>query len=495
MLVLVGLAVCGVAAGLLNAGVAHAQPAGEADEKVGTNPFMCWTSGDGTGKIDFQAAKDRPPVDFGGGEEVGGTGLLDSVNYGWGSQEFEYAVDRDDYWTLGLDYRLEASENDRKLGYGADGNLLHREDDAIKVVIQGEQRVVERPVGALFSSLPELVDYTWYMDVVSSTVEGGINDTKVADLRGVLGVGSPPNWPPAGNVWSARVWVDGQSNRTGVPWKNAAEYQWRRAVARPSPDTLQRVAVGFSDPENPAGGLFPDYVGLELDRQASDADLVSGTTTTLADGRRLVHGVHQLPSTEFKSSSRNHCSNTVCTGNSNTVGTPVIMEGHSVSVDINDQETAFNELGVSDREVLFLDPREAGTEAVPETQVSMEDLRHRGRSTTATRAGGVKGYSELAMEDTHHDEIHANIDLRKEFRRSFSWNLKAPTLGKVTLLPFGRNPMTYSQYEGEVRDPSLNEPYKVRGGGAPGSGPRGVSAAVGEPGVPIGGGVHPGADR
>ena len=460
-----GLAVCGVAAGLLNAGVAQAQPAGEADEKVGTNPFMCWTSGGGEGYNDpMMESTDEGKV-FGKGTISGVTGHRDSVNYGWGSHEFEYAVDRGDYSTLGLDYKLEPSKDDRMLGYGADRDPLDVLDDEVKVVNAVGPRVVEYPVGALFSSLPELVDYTWYMDVVYpllSNKDRSINDTMVADLGGVLGAPAADGWPPTGDLRSAPVWVDGQSNRTGVPWKSLAEYQNRRAVARPSAYKLQRVSVGFSDPENPAGGLFPDYVGLELDRQASDADLVSGTTTTLADGRRLVHGVHQLPSTEFKSSSRNHCSNTVCTGNSNTVGTPVIMEGHSVSVDINDQETAFNELAVADREVLYLDPREAGTkDAVSETQVSMEDLRHRGRSTTATRKGGVKGYSDLAMEDTHHDEIHASIDLSKEFRRSFSWNLKVPNLGKVNLLPFGRNPVTYSQYAGGVRDPSLNEPYQA----------------------------------
>ena len=301
---------------------------------------------------------------------------------------------------MGLDYKLEPSKDDRKLGHGlvqdpGVGLVIGEVPGTVKVSIRTssgdfEEREMSRPVGSLFSSLPELVDYTWYMDLGTSDHDYSTNDTRIADLRAILGVVGPDSWPP--DVWFERVWVDGESNRTGVPWKSLAEYQERRAVARPSAYKLQRVSVGFSDPENPAGGLVPDYVGLELDRQASDADLVSGTTTTLADGRRLVHGVHQLPSTEFKSSSRNHCSNTVCTGNSNTVGTPVIMEGHSVSVDINDQETAFNELAVADREVLYLDPREAGTkEAVSETQVSMEDLRHRGAQHHGDEEGGCEG--------------------------------------------------------------------------------------------------------
>ena len=304
------------------------------------------------------------------------------------------------------------------------------------------------------------MDYTWYMDVVSPGRDGNTNDTRVADLLGVLEVGVPPGWPPAGGVWSERVWVDGQSNRTGVPWKNREQYELRRAVARPAPAQLQRFAAAWNDAENPGGGVVPDYVGLEQDRQASDADLVSGTTTTLGDGRRLVHGVHQHPSNEFKSSSNFNCgSGTLCTGNSNTVTTPVIVEGHSVSVDINDQETGFNHLGIADREVQVRDPR-AGGDVPAVADVSMEDLRHRGRSTTGTRVGTVKGYSDLAQEDTVSDEIHVSIDLTKQYRRSFGWNLKAPNLGKVNLLPFGKTPYTYGQFDNGERDPAMNEPYR-----------------------------------
>ena len=146
-LVLLGMVVCGVAAGL-DGGVAWAQtPPPVTEEKVGNNPFMCWTTGRGDSKADPW---------YSWGENVFGEGAdvdrdRDSVHFGWGLHELEYVVDRDDYWTLGLDYRLEPA--DRVLGHGPDeGGVVGLVPETVKVRSMGGEREVERPVGALFSS-------------------------------------------------------------------------------------------------------------------------------------------------------------------------------------------------------------------------------------------------------------------------------------------------------------------------------------------------------
>ena len=465
LLILLGVVLCGLAAGL-HGGVGVA----EADEVVGNNPFMCWTSG----TVDSLADPSGGLGVWIGAGAVGGLLSLydillgddgERAAYGWGQGDYDFAIERGDYSSLPLEYGLGPAE--RVLGYGALGGdvvgkvpekLTGVDHDGVVISLPKE---MERPVGALFSSLAELVDYTFYMDVFvaeesRASVRRDVNDTRAQDLLAVLGAPGGAGWP--NTQWTYALWGEGDTNRTGVPWKTADAYQERRAVARPAPARVQRFNAEWRDPDNPSGGLVVDYLGLEEDRQASDANLVSATTASMGDGRRVISGVQQLPSNESKSSSNFACRGTSCSGNSNTITIPVLVEGHSVSVDINDQERSFNAFDIADRLARVQKVGDGPGDAVYEE--AAQDIKERGRSSTHDRRGTKRGFFELGMEDSDNNEIHVSLDLDKERRRSFEWNPKVPGGGKVRLLPFGEYPYTRHSYKDVGRSPSHDDPWR-----------------------------------
>ena len=392
-------------------------------------PFGCWVSGpiDSPAKmveIDVQIAG----VDFGDIE------FAPSI---WGDDLDEFVVDRRD---LGDDARFYSGVVAEELeGEEVGGVHEHK-------WVDGDPGA---PVYTLFDDMPELVEYTFALDVFSSG-DQSIFDRRVKRLMGELGVGT------------AYSLATNEEKRVLLPWQGADardEYLKRRSVGMFNPLAVREFSAQWFDPANPRGGRELDDVALARDQRGNMLELMEATSTKAGDGGVIHYGTSEGVGHEvvFQTDSNCRRNEGACAGTTNYSNVPVPLTLHVNMREQNDGQIDRNTTGEDTRTLVVVESDDGAGNVVTTEVESEVDLRKNPPSDQRSRSSLEAGYSRMHQENTESDEIQVVLELGKKYRRDFRYDPDPGGLYSSRGLPaMGFEPWTYDNINSR-RDPEVNE--------------------------------------
>ena len=320
---------------------------------------------------------------------------------------------------------------------------------------------------ALFSSLPEAVEYKFSFDVRthSSDLDGStfpLEEVMKACV-GSLGTCADVPWGDGISGSVKYPWSDG-----GGLWTNRREaYLEQRSVAHWNSGVIDSYKVGWADPDLPSGGVSSNTAAVVSDLQAGEADLVVATNATAGSGLRVLNEIADTPAVSLASQTTATAGGTTITYNTNTTSSPTTVTTHSAGTDQNSGEVFAHDLTDTERTV---DGQQILIEAdaVPE-------------NTVADRTGGERGsydaYGVGGQQDTGTDRIVVRIEIEPNHRRDYLFDYE--DWGERLTLGMGPNVWTepgygtdhgrYNAVSGETansgyRQPTLSRAYWEVGG-------------------------------
>ena len=392
--------------------------------------FACWASGD-----------------FPDGGDLGDSDS--SLKPHWGNDADEFAVDERD---LRGDVRLDM---DLKTDY------LEGEEYKVPEPLLGyPDRPMEQPVYTLFGSIPELVEYTFALDVAGSGAGGdrSISDRRVKRLGLALGV-ADPYYPIEPGSWGS---YPDEDRRYLLPWNTREEYLDRRRVANPQNAAVRSFYAQWIDPANPEGGRAPDLVALARDDAANRLEALEGTFTAAGDGGVVHYGTMEAVGQEFTFQADEDCGNIgVCNGIVNVSSSPVPVTLHVNIREQNDGQTYRSTTGTGDRRVVVSKSEDSLGVVTEVVDTVPFDLGEIPPSTLRLRDPSTGGYYRRHQENTGSDQLSVTLVLREEYRRDLNFDPDSGSLYAERGLPvMGVDPWTYDKV-GAARDPDLNEWFRV----------------------------------
>ena len=396
-------------------------------------PFGCWVSG----PIDSPAK--MVEIDVGIGPDIE---FAPSI---WGDDLDEFVVDRRD---LGDDARFYSGVvTDELEGEEVEGVHEHK-------WVDGDSGA---PVYTLFDDMPELVEYTFALDVFSSG-DQSIYDRRVKRLMGELGVGT------------AYTRATAEEERVLLPWQGADardEYLKRRSVGMFNPLAVREFSAQWFDPANPRGGRELDDVALARDQRGNMLELMEATSTKAGDGGVIHYGTsegvgHQVV---FQTDSDCQRNEGACAGTTNYSNVPVPLTLHVNMREQNDGQIDRNTTGEDTRTLVVVESDDGAGNVVTTEVESEVDLRKSPPSDQRSRSSLEAGYARMHQENTESDEIQVVLELGKKYRRDFRYDPDPGNLYSSRGLPaMGFDPWTYDNINNH-RDPEVNEwhPGQVEG--------------------------------
>ena len=283
---------------------------------------------------------------------------------------------------------------------------------------------------ALFRSLADAVDYTFYADFMSAedimladgsppiTAYGAhkTQDYRMGYLSWLLFTGSGgPDKPDWGKT---------------VPWESQSAYLKRRSVAAINKDRVKVYSAEWLNPDNPAGGFRNDQVEGLRDQRALQSDLAVTQRRTAGDGYRRIEGVEEHVTQKFLRDTILDCTDPTCNLRISENSEPETVLGNFVANDQNNNESVRTDLGYGVREVDVIGATNLAERAVQTVPGSFS------ASTVDERVDGSGGYSSFLMVDTDNDEFHVNIRLDGALRSDYRFNagnflklINAPGMG------------------------------------------------------------------
>ena len=295
------------------------------------------------------------------------------------------------------------------LGGGEEASWGKRDDDKVGYDVVGDVRdvgkyVIEKPQlnkegegfslqpeggDRFFRTVPELVDYTFGMNLRSGGDFALIKDDRVEELKDLL-VGETP---------AARK----------LPWSSGWEYMARRPVAAWAGNRLVSVGATWRDVDNPGGGTLVDHAEIARDAMAAQADLSVATTTMKGEGGETSFRQEQTPVLTFDGRGTLRCVGedgaTVCTENQEVETNPEVVESRSVSYEVNTGEMEERNVGRGERVVVLADSGKAVTVVV--------DSRALAPSDTVNRSKSVLGYAREGVRDIGDSTLDVQIELER----------------------------------------------------------------------------------
>ena len=414
------------------------EPPGEGAEPVNVvQPFGCWVSG----------PMDSPTKMV----EIDVAGIIgDDIEFAlsiWGDDLDEFVVDRRD---LGDDARFYSGVVAEELeGEEVGGVHEHK-------WVDGDPGF---PVYTLFDDMPELVEYTFALDVFSSG-DQSIFDRRVKRLMGEFEVGT--SYSPA----------TGEEKRVLLPWQGADardEYLKRRSVGMFNPLAVREFSAQWFDPANPRGGRELDDVALARDQRGNMLELMEATSTKAGDGGVIHYGTSEGVGHEvvFQTDSNCRRNEGACAGTTNYSNVPVPLTLHVNMREQNDGQIDRNTTGEDTRTLVVVESDD-GEGNVVTTEVESEvDLRKNPPSDQRSRSSLEAGYSRMHQENTESDEIQVVLELGKRHRRDFRYDPDPGGLYSSRGLPaMGFEPWTYDNIN-NGRDPEVNEWHPGQSEGPP----------------------------
>ena len=401
----------------------HAQE----DEEASTwifNDFACWTSG----PISSPAAQ-ASLADW------------DFQPALWGKDDDDFVADRRD---LGDDARFTSGVGAQALG--GDHQLV---DDNPGV-----------PVYTLFHTFPELVEYSFALDVFddSNTSDRKILDRRVRILANKFGLSD--KYPIGEGDWGPD-----EDRRMLLPWESKEEYLKRRTVGIFNPVGIKSYSAEWIDPANPGGGRDLDDVALSRDQMSNYLEATEATSAMAGDGGVVHYGTSEGIAQQVLYQTITTCGGDgVCTDTSNYSNVPVPLTLHNNSREQNDGQIERNTTGEDSRAILKVVDKDADGNPVTTVVESRVDLRETPVSSQMERDAMGSGYSRMHQENTGRDEIRVTLTLGDKFRGDFDYDPDPGKLYSSRGLPaMGFEPWTYDLIgEYGFRDPEVNE--WVRGG-------------------------------
>ena len=286
--------------------------------------------------------------------------------------------------------------------------------------------------GALFRSLPGLVDYSFYLKLDYGP-EMGTLDAQILQIAGLLAD------PPVGG--------------SVLPWDNAKQYMGRRPVGTwvPVGGILEGYKARWVDPDNPAGGLETDQSAVMVDRRATDVERVSGTVHTAGGGSEISVEVTEQPAMQGVGQASSDCLTVgTCSFQSTHTVTPMMVRGRGERIEVNNAEAHDYGVGRGEREMWEV----ADDGSFASTGMVDVDNRVVQRNTLGERASSLSGYARRTQFDSGTNEIHVELRLKSDDREDYKWDVES-FVGKVQQPGFGFDPWTYEQI-GSLRDPRVN---------------------------------------
>ena len=400
----------------------------DAQERVNVvQPFGCWVSGpiDSPAKmveIDVQIAG----VDFGDIE------FAPSI---WGDDLDEFVVDRRD---LGDDARFYSGVVTD--GLGGDHEWAGNNSPG-------------GPVYTLFDDMPELVEYTFALDVFNP-VGRNIYDRRVKRLVGEMGIPLPEE--------DRYVVKDEEEQRVLLPWQGTGardEYLNRRSVGMFNPLAVREFSAQWFDPANPRGGRELDSVAVARDQRGNMLELMEATSTKAGDGGVIHYGTSEGVGHEVVFQTESNCRENegACAGTTNYSNVPVPLTLHVNMREQNDGQIDRNTTGEDTRTLVVVESDDGAGNVVTTEVESAVDLRKSPPSDQRSRSSLEAGYSRMHQENTESDEIQVVLELGKKYRRDFRYDPDPGGLYSSRGLPsMGFEPWTYDNINAG-RDPEVNE--------------------------------------
>ena len=431
----------------------HAQE----DEEASTwifNDFACWASG----PISSPAAQANVSlIDWD----------WDVEPALWGEKDDDFVADRRD---LGDDARFTS---------GVYADALKGKHELV-----GENPGV--PVYTLFHTFPELVEYSFALDVFDSEAgsDKDIRDRRVRRLANEFGLSD--NYLTGDD--DSDNWGDGEDRRMLLPWETKDEYLKRRTVGIFNPVAIKSYSAEWIDPANPGGGRDLDDVALSRDQMSNYLEATEATSAMAGDGVVVHYGTSEGIAQQVLYQTITTCGGDgVCTDTSNYSNVPVPLTLHNNSREQNDGQIERNTTGEDSRAILKVVDKDADGNPVTTVVESRVDLRETPVSSQMERDAMGSGYSRMHQENTGGDEIRVTLTLGDKFRSDFDYDPDPGKLYSSRGLPaMGFKPWTYDLIgESGFRDPEVNEwvrgeatPHPAGGGGSPGLPPASAQLAL-----------------
>ena len=408
----------------------HAQE----DEEASTwifNDFACWASGPISSPADLANVS---LIDWDWDKEP----AL------WGVKDDDFVADRRD---LGDDARFTSVVGAQALG--GDHQLV---DDNPGV-----------PVYTLFHTFPELVEYSFALDVFDSEdpSDKDIFDRRVRILANKFGLSD--KYPIGEGDWGPD-----EDRRMLLPWESKEEYLKRRTVGIFNPVGIKSYSAEWIDPANPGGGRDLDDVALSRDQMSNYLEATEATSAMAGDGGVVHYGTSEGIAQQVLYQTITTCGGDgVCTDIANYSNVPVPLTLHNNSREQNDGQIERNTTGEDSRAILKVVSHDADGNPVTTVVESEVDLREAPVSSRMERDAMGSGYSRMHQENTGGDEIRVTLTLGDKFRGDFDYDPDPGKLYSSRGLPaMGFKPWTYDLIgEYGFRDPEVNE--WVRGGATP----------------------------
>ena len=240
----------------------------------------------------------------------------------WGEKDDDFVADRRD---LGDDARFTSGVGFEEL----EGHKLEAGKPGV-------------PVYTLFHTFPELVEYSFALDVFDSESHGDkdIYDRRVRRLANEFGLSS--TYPTA----AKRDWGKGEDRRMLLPWEDQEEYLKRRTVGIFNPVGIKSYSAEWIDPANPGGGRDLDDVALSRDQMSNYLEATEATSAMAGDGGVVHYGTSEGIAQQVLYQTITTCGGDgVCTDISNYSNVPVPLTLHNNSREQNDGQIERNTTG------------------------------------------------------------------------------------------------------------------------------------------------------
>ena len=360
------------------------------------------------------------------------SGPLGYADLGWG-EENEFAVDAHDLGRNALLEKVTSSD------YLTSPYAPAKEDG--------------RQYYALFDTLPELVEYTFALDVLTATgSETSIEDKRVKLLYGLF------------SGTSAYTFAEDEDTRVLLPWAKGDSdalkkaYHARRSVGQ------YRLAVKslnaeWIDPANPGGGRDVDLAAVALDQAAFQSELVEGTVTAASDGGIVHFGTTEGIAQRTIYQSGVNCVTGTCQESSNYVNDPVPIVLHTNIREQNDGQVDRNTTGADSRRITYYEGKDGDEKDVFVERDVDFDTGDIGPSGLMRRSGSGGGYSRVGQDDSESDVLHVVLELEDGGRWDSKYEPDKSNLGIDTryLPAMGVGAWTYERFDTVPRAPDVNE--------------------------------------
>ncbi len=224
-------------------------------------------------------------------------------------------------------------------------DLGFRLEDFGDYAVKGEVNGLGEP--ALFSSVRELVDLTFYVDHGNPDIaDYNSSDYLLKAYGHKFHPGSVSSWEGYDSKW--------------VPAGNVAElFNNRRQMALADEEVVQTFSARWADPVRPGGGAGDDSVARLQEARSAQADLTVATRSSAGGGNRVITGTTEQVAYETSYQYSTNCpggSGTVCTGQGTLNQNPTTITTQHRSIDQNNGEQFGNELAPGTRMVRDCEP-------------------------------------------------------------------------------------------------------------------------------------------